>query len=223
MKFSEIYKKGYGKPDATDILEGGLCIDIKDQRAYSKGEDGTVFALGLTKEEIVEWLSGETTVVPIGGIIMYSGQLSAIPLGWVICNGSNGTPDLRNKFVMGTNIQSDMNSTGGSAYQKIPEHHHTVPGHDHSNGDGDSGNSSYVGDHTHGNVMDYLISGSANAEIGTADVNVITSGYTSGAGGHMHDIDLLWQPAHFTTDTGEDATDMNLPPYVKLAYIMRKS
>ncbi len=222
MKFSEIYKKGYGKPDATDILEGGLCIDIKDQRAYSKGEDGTVFALGLTKEEIIEWLSGETTVVPIGGIIMYSGQISAIPVGWVICNGSNGTPDLRNKFVMGTNIQSDMNSTGGSADQKVPSHKHSVTGHNHEGTNGFGGLTDYEEAHTHGGVMEYTHSG-PNGEIGSPDLNVKISGTSSSAGGHSHNVSLNWHPAAYTTTIGEDATNMNLPPYVKLAYIMRKS
>lgn len=40
-------------------------------------------------------------VVPSGGIIMWSGAIANIPAGWVLCNGSNGTPDLRNQFVVG--------------------------------------------------------------------------------------------------------------------------
>lgn len=39
-------------------------------------------------------------MVPSGGIIMWSGSIASIPTGWYLCNGSNGTPDLRNKFIV---------------------------------------------------------------------------------------------------------------------------
>ncbi len=215
MKFSEIYKKGYGKPDATDILEGGLCIDIKDQRAYSKGEDGTVFALGLTKEEIIEWLGAETTVVPIGGIIMYSGQISAIPLGWVICNGSNGTPDLRNKFVMGTNIQSDMNSTGGSADSVNISHTHTTGAHNHI------GHTEYAGNHSHEYTRTGIKDGSVVRGTGV-DYFLHQTWGTSTEGNHNHTVSTDGAVVGIDT-AGESGTNKNIPPYVKLAYIMRKS
>jgi hypothetical protein len=37
---------------------------------------------------------------PVGTIIMYNGQ-SEIPPGWKICDGSNGTPNLVDRFVKG--------------------------------------------------------------------------------------------------------------------------
>jgi microcystin-dependent protein len=36
-----------------------------------------------------------------GIIVMWSGQISTIPQGWVLCDGSNGTPDLRSRFIVG--------------------------------------------------------------------------------------------------------------------------
>jgi hypothetical protein len=42
-----------------------------------------------------------TSVVPAGTVVMWSGQLTAIPAGWALCNGSNSTPDLRDKFIVG--------------------------------------------------------------------------------------------------------------------------
>lgn len=39
--------------------------------------------------------------VPTGGIIMWSGSSSDIPTGWALCNGSNGTPNLTNRFIVG--------------------------------------------------------------------------------------------------------------------------
>lgn len=56
--------------------------------------------------------------VPQGGIILWSGVISAIPPGYVICDGTNGTPDLRNNFVMGAGSGSSYSAplaTGGSS------------------------------------------------------------------------------------------------------------
>lgn len=47
-------------------------------------------------------------LVPSGGIIMWSGTIATIPSGWYLCNGSNGTPDLRNKFI----VAADADSSG---------------------------------------------------------------------------------------------------------------
>lgn len=39
---------------------------------------------------------------PVGTIIPYAGDLSKIPYGWHVCDGSNGTPDLSGRFLEGT-------------------------------------------------------------------------------------------------------------------------
>jgi hypothetical protein len=51
---------------------------------------------------------------PVGGIIMWSGSVASIPSGWALCNGSNGTPDLRNRFVVGAGSTYAVDATGGS-------------------------------------------------------------------------------------------------------------
>ena len=53
-------------------------------------------------------------VVPAGAILMWHGLLSAIPAGWVLCDGANGTPDLRDKFVKGTSAGQNPGNTGGN-------------------------------------------------------------------------------------------------------------
>ena len=47
---------------------------------------------------------------PVGGIILWSGLISAIPTGWALCDGTNGTPDLRNKFIIGAYSDSVVSS-----------------------------------------------------------------------------------------------------------------
>ena len=85
MKFSDIYKKGYGEPDTTDIIVGGIAIDIKDKRAYSHAEDGTIFQIGVSQDEIDATLATLNTLPPIGAIIMYAGQINNLPSNWVVC------------------------------------------------------------------------------------------------------------------------------------------
>lgn len=40
-------------------------------------------------------------VIPTGLICLWSGAADALPAGWALCNGSNGTPDLRGRFLVG--------------------------------------------------------------------------------------------------------------------------
>ena len=73
-------------------------------------------------------------VIPSGGIIMWSGAANAIPTGYVLCDGQNSTPDLRNRFVIGAGDTFAVDATGGSANAVVVEHTHTLtdPGHSHS-------------------------------------------------------------------------------------------
>ncbi len=70
--------------------------------------------------------------VPPGAIIMWSGQENEIPEGWYLCNGKNGTPDLRNRFIVGAGTGSEytIGKTGGEknvtlTEKQIPSHSHT--------------------------------------------------------------------------------------------------
>lgn len=64
--------------------------------------------------------SAGANLIPTGAIIMWSGTIATIPSGWVLCNGSNGTPDLRNRFVVGADADSGgvaKSTVTGSALQ----------------------------------------------------------------------------------------------------------
>jgi len=81
---------------------------------------------------------GEPQGVPRGGIMLWYGSLASIPNGWALCNGANGTPDLRNKFVIGANIDTGGIPTssieGGNAHSGgWVSHQHAVdiPSHSH--------------------------------------------------------------------------------------------
>ena len=53
------------------------------------------------------------SAVPAGGIIMWSGSIASIPAGYYICDGTNGTPDLRDRFVVGAGNTFAVGNTGG--------------------------------------------------------------------------------------------------------------
>jgi hypothetical protein len=81
-------------------------------------------------------------ILPYGSVVMWYGRRSKIPTGWLICDGTNGTPDLRNKFVVGadgdysptgtfqspgSSISGAFSATGGSSlfdFSKVPAHSH---------------------------------------------------------------------------------------------------
>lgn len=67
---------------------------------------------------------------PVGGIIMWSGAIANIPWGWALCDGANGTPDLRDRFVVGAGSSYAVGATGGEATHTLTTDE--MPTHAHS-------------------------------------------------------------------------------------------
>ena len=63
--------------------------------------------------------------VPAGTIALWSGAASAIPTGWALCDGQNGTPDLRGRFVVGAGGDYAVGDTGGAATEELSAYSHT--------------------------------------------------------------------------------------------------
>jgi len=68
-------------------------------------------------------------MVPVGSIIIWSGAIVDIPSGWQLCNGTNGTPDLRNRFVVGAGDTYAVDANGGAVNH---DHNFTGDGHVHN-------------------------------------------------------------------------------------------
>ena len=77
--------------------------------------------------------------IAAGIIVMWSGYAENVPEGWFICDGQNGTPDLRNRFIVGAGDKYTHGEMGGEDsitlnLNQVPPHSHGVtdPGHSHS-------------------------------------------------------------------------------------------
>lgn len=64
-----------------------------------------------------------------GVIVLWSGSIASIPAGWLICDGTNGTPDLRDRFLLGAGGAFAVGATGGSDTHTHP---FTSDGHSHT-------------------------------------------------------------------------------------------
>jgi len=128
-----------------------------------------------------------------GMIMLWSGSVASIPSGWLLCDGSNSTPDLRSRFVVGAGSTYAVGATGGSADAIVVSHTHsatvTDPGHAHQ-----VNASNVAGSATFG----------ASSGGGTLTTNSATTGISVAI-----------------STTGSSGTNANLPPYYALAYIMK--
>lgn len=135
--------------------------------------------------------------VPSGCILLWSGSIGSIPAGFVLCNGSNSTPDLRDRFVVGAGSSYAVDATGGSADAIVVSHTHTTtvtdPGHAHSY---NQPTSTGVNSQSGGGVNQF--SGSP-ATTGSNTTGITVTNASSGTSG----------------------TNANLPPYYALCYIMK--
>lgn len=151
--------------------------------------------------------------VPLGGIILWSGAIGTIPTGFVLCDGNNGTPNLRDRFIVGAGNTYGVGAVGGSADATLVSHSH-------------SGTTSGGGGHTHSVLVAQNSSSNTNridteaagfAGEGGSRVYVTNNGelnqMVGSVGDHTHTFD--------TSTAGSGATNANLPPYYALAYIMR--
>ncbi len=84
----------------------------------------------------MQWLIDiitETVLNSMSGIIsIWHGLLADIPDGWVLCDGTNGTPNLSTKFILGSIFDAEVGQTGGALNHNHPftsntHHHHTTP------------------------------------------------------------------------------------------------
>ena len=190
---------GTATASGTLAITGGLTLDG---------------AAGTTGQVMVSAGAGNTptwgNAFVAGMIMMWSGSIATIPSGWLLCDGTNSTPDLRNRFVIGafvdnagvanTTITGSNTQTGGSKDAIVVSHNHTATSTD-------SG-------HTHSVTQEGGRSGGAYQNGPNPPFRGEVSAVLTTASG----------TANITTTvatTGSSGTNANLVPYFALAYIMK--
>lgn len=139
--------------------------------------------------------SVEAGSVPQGTILSWFGQLADIPFGFALCDGKNGTPDLRNRFIVGAGDQYKLSDTGGEdkhvlTIDEMPSHHHNQ-----------------------------ATSNDVKQSVGReAGINLNNYFHDIGPFGYDYYDGLGPIP---TTDTGNNQSHENRPPYYALYYIMK--
>jgi len=186
-----------------------LMAQLKDQQAGTSGDNFTVAGtLALTGGVTLDGSAGTSGQVLLsagsgntptwgnsfvaGMIMLWSGSSATIPTGWLLCDGTNSTPDLRNRFVVGATSTYAVGATGGSANAIVVSHTHTAtvtdPGHNHTS-------TILSGNNVNANP---------GVQVGSGNTGTATTGIT----------------VAISTE-GSSGTNANLPPYYALCYIMK--
>ena len=154
---------------------------------------------------------------PRGVIVMWSGATNAVPAGWVLCNGANGTPDLRDRFIVGAGKTYSVGAMGGKNEVALTK--------------------DQMPNHTHAFVMDNQVGEyDVPKSRGNPDKTGKNSGWMDGGTGYKSSFsssDKQQARRYFTGTAGGDATDTvvgtdgkayaheNRPPYYALCFIMK--
>ena len=200
--------------DTLDSTDFALSLHTHDASNITSGtlDEARLPQNAIDDSEIEVGLG----LVPSGTIVMWNG--TAIPTGWALCDGTNGTPDLRGMFIVGYDTtDTDYDTIGNTGGEKthtlttgeIPQHQHTY-----------SGTTSTDGAHQHG-YEDYYWSPIGSGD----DLDEMSPFYSNGV---IHDsVSTDWAGSHshtysgVTDNAGGGAAHENRPPFYVLAFIMK--
>jgi len=138
--------------------------------------------------------------IPSGGIILWSGSTGSVPSGWYLCDGTNGTPDLRNSFIVGAGNTYAVGATGGTADAIVVSHTHTA--------------TSVVTDPQHQHNVTYGTTGGSQPSTSNGGTSSLITVPTALASTGI-------TVATTNANAGTSGTNQNLPPYYALAYIQK--
>lgn len=219
-------------------LRGVVDDDSNEVRVPTDGSRATAGGDPILTE--ADNLFTENFVFPSGMIMMWYGLLASIPSGWVVCDGTNGTPDLRDRVPIGAGSTYALNDSGGSATAsgntgsggghtptgavdshvlteaELPEHRHFVSSNAAYSGSGDqnvsASNQLYRStDGGPGGDTQYILRGTAT------DASVGRSSAVGSGSGHSHGLTMDAVAAH----THSLSSINTLPPYRAVYFIMK--
>ena len=131
--------------------------------------------------------------LPVGAIIIWFGPWNSIPVGWALCDGNNGTPDLYSgKFPQGVGDDATLGATGGQGRAELPYHNHLV------------------------------MVGASNTSLNTINVADTDTNYVFSSDHLVATPTQMFKGVQTTNSgTGNTAPIPTIPPYVGVYYIMK--
>jgi microcystin-dependent protein len=144
-----------------------------------------------------------------GMILMWFGSVYDIPTGWALCNGDDGTPDLKDKFIVATGEKYSVGNTGGA--DSVTLSVDQMPKHNHANS-----SISIAGIHAHEYWFDDENAGDGPSGIypqGDGGIRTDKTQSTLVAGAHSHSLSI--------SENGNNEPHENRPPYYALYFIMK--
>jgi len=210
----------------------GLIIQHQNKtgglKLSNKGSSASITDLDISKLK-------PAVGIPPGIIIMFSGDSSFVPSNWAFCDGRRGTPDLRNRFILGGS-GTRGGARGGSSSVGVVSHSHTgsksssAGSHKHT-ASYSGGTSTSSGNHSH------RVAAASEEKIHLETIgytnNNFNWGYgtepTTWNGKHSHKVRVGTVSTNSTGShkhtatmtTASGGSGSNLPPYYKLAFIMK--
>lgn len=169
---------------------------------------------------------------PVGTILLFDANVNELPPNWKVCDGTNGTPDLRNRFIVGAGLSYPQGSVGGRAViSEFPAHTHLAgslvanvngqhnhgvgdPGHAHSSPDG----SGFLVGNTGGGTNVGFDNGGLFQAVNPRATRAATTGIWLAEGG-AHEHTMRGETSVAGAASGVNYT----PPYYAAVYIRRMS
>ena len=183
------------------------AISVATQAEAEAGTDNVKLMTPLRVANALN--SIKDSLFPSGGIIMWSGAINDIPVGWALCDGSNGTPDLRDRFIVGAGRDYSVGNTGGA--KSVTLNIDQIPSHYHGSG---SLSANTAGSHNHGYECPQSWVSVKSGSDSAAYAGTITND-TTRDGSHSHIITGI------TSSKGGGQAHENRPPYYALCFIMK--
>ena len=238
--------------NGADGLAGAAGPSGADGAAGAQGLQGTTGVTGATGQNGADGLAGATgstgatgptgadgsnASIPSGVIWMWSGTIATIPAGFALCDGTNGTPNLLDRFVLSVPTSgTDPGAIGGAhsyslSVAQLPAHSHNASGTTAADGDhGHTGSTSTDGGHTH-TLPGFHLTGDPAGPIAwynwSNPAKAVNTNTTSSEGAHAHTLNVNNAGTHShgfnvtTSSTGTGSAINNQPAYYALAFIMK--
>ena len=197
----------------TIFLDDGVDYKL----ALYNGDPDTTGASVYTIDDVADGRFGSTFTLEVNMIMLWAGAISSLPAKWALCDGSLGTPDLRDRFVVGAGLSYSQDDTGGSDTQTTNSsgpHTHTLTIAGHALTEAE------MPAHTHddADITNYQSGGTGRGNLdGGGATDILTQQLASTGGGATHT-----HTGSTADSAGSEHTHTldNRPKYYALAYIM---